>query len=405
MKTWATYLNQYSHLVTTICLLFFIRTLVTALLSLVRRHRLAVDNDCRTGKTYQHLDPYSGIGLLRRAIRDYKTKNVLETWRGFSNNVGTTFSFWVLGNRNLVTSEPENVKTIFSDSFQVFDHGPRRRYGYRPLLGDGIFAVDGAKWSEARALFRPSFNKSQICDVDMFEQHFQRFLKALPANGVPIDLQELFKRLSMDIITDLLFGKATETLSENDQDGLMTFSHACEYSQKVVWRNLALGWIGTLLPDREDSKSRKLLQHTVDQYVQQALHGETEQIAVTKKKSRDRKAYVFLDNLAQRTRNPQILRDQILSALLGGRDTTSSLLSNLLHTLARRPQLWSELREEAISFAGERLTQDCLKQALLVRQCLQECKSLSFAIQYFQWRNCWAFLSSDVRMCTLIHQP
>lgn len=79
----------------------------------------------------------------------------------------------------------------------------------------------------------------------------------------------------------------------------------------------------------------------------------------------DQRDYVFLDNLAQRTQDPKILRDQILSALLGGRDTTSSLLSNLFHTLQRRPVLWRQLREEAISLGAEPLTQDRLKKASL----------------------------------------
>ncbi len=60
---------------------------------------------------------------------------------------------------------------------------------------------------------------------------FQALLKVLPAEtGVAVDLQELFKRLSMDLITDMLFGSSTSTLTqtESDERGLMNFSHACE---------------------------------------------------------------------------------------------------------------------------------------------------------------------------------
>ena len=377
MSRWPSSFDLPLYWVTTVCSLLLVRRFVTIVVRCFRLHQLSISNGCRNGKEYEHFDPYSGIELLLRVVRAYKNKRVLEVWQGFSDKIGKTFHFWVLGDSNFVTSEPENVKAILASSFAVFEHGARRRYGYGPLLGDGIFAADGAKWSEARALFRPSFFKSRTCDVSMFERHFQKFLEALPADGVSVDLQELFKRLTMDIITDLLFGSPTNTLAQKDEEGLMTFSRACEYSQKVVWRKIALGWISTLWPDREDRRSRRLLHDTVDQYVQQIVQQKPQHPLTEKQVDADQRDYVFLDSLAQRTQDPKVLRDQILSALLGGRDTTSSLLSNLFHTLARRPLLWRQLREEAASLSAESLTQDRLKKASLSRQCLQECKHIS----------------------------
>jgi cytochrome P450 len=40
--------------------------------------------------------------------------------------------------------------------------GNRHREFY-PLLGDGIFTLDGAGWSHARALLRPQFTRDQVC--------------------------------------------------------------------------------------------------------------------------------------------------------------------------------------------------------------------------------------------------
>lgn len=380
LTAWPSELDHSIYWITFVCSSLLVATLFVTGKRQLQLRQLATNNGCLPGNKYRHNDPYSGIGLVSRVVRAYQSRTVLQLWQDFSHNFGHTFTFWILGNRGFVTSEPENVKTILASSFEVFDHGPSRRYGYGPLLGDGIFAADGAKWSEARALLRPSFAKSRICDAEMFERHFQAFSKALPAeNGVPVDLQELFKRLSMDIITDMLFGSSTDTLkqSESDERGLMTFSHACEYSQKVVWRKIALGWIGTLLPDREDRRSRRLLHQTVDQWVRRIVEqGPPLEVQKDSQKdpNQDRKHCIFLENLAQRTQDPKVLRDQLLSALLGGRDTTSSLLSQLFHTLARRPDIWQKLREEAKSLGPGPLTQESMKIAKFARQCLQECK-------------------------------
>ena len=45
------------------------------------------------------------------------------------------------------TAELESVKMILSTLLDDFELGTRRRAGFAGLFGDGIFAVDGNKWS------------------------------------------------------------------------------------------------------------------------------------------------------------------------------------------------------------------------------------------------------------------
>ena len=363
-----------SYLILCTCLSLFLGKWIAIVLGHLRFRGFAVNHGCLTGKVYKHIDPYFGLGLLLQIIQDYRARKVLQAWQENSIDIGHKFSFWLLGKRMFITSDPENVQRILASGFGDFDHGPTRRYAFGPLFGDGIFATDGAQWSEARALLRPSFARSQMCEMDMFEYHFENFLKALPAGEHVVDLQELFKYLSMDIITEMLFGSSMNVLMHGDDAEAMEFSHACEYSEKVAWRNVSLGWIGTQLPDRKDARSRQLLHNAVNFYVERVLQQETEEENKREEfESKRGKRYVFLDNLAKRTRDPKILRDQLISTLLGGRDTTSKLLSNLLHILARRPDIWAKLRAEALALGAQPLTLERLKNAEIVRRYLYEC--------------------------------
>ena len=342
----------------------------------VKFHRYALRNKCSSAKEVKQFDKPFGFSLLRHMIWTYRGRTFLAWWRDLASQTGTTFSFWLLGQRFFVTLEPENVKTIFSTSFDTFEHGPNRKAAGKPLIGNGIFAADGADWHAARALLRPSFSKSQINDLEMLERHFQNFLQVLPADGNLVDLQELFKSLSMDVITDMLFGWSMKSLSNNQDAEAVAFSNASEYAQKVAWRNISLGWVGPLLPDIKDWRARRLLHNTVNRIVRQVLLPEAEKslgFASTEKGTR--KQYVFLEHLAERTRDPDVLRDQLMSGLLGGRDTTSSLLSNLFHVIARNPEVWSKLKAEVGLVIRQQPTMEDMQQAKYARNCLQECKT------------------------------
>lgn len=58
------------------------------------------------------------------------------------------------------------------------------------------------------------------------------------------------------------------------------------------------------------------------------------------------KRETFLNALARFTRDPRVLRDQLVAVLLAGRDTTAGTLSFTLFELSRNPDVVSKLREE-----------------------------------------------------------
>ncbi len=62
-------------------------------------------------------------------------------------------------------------------------------------------------------------------------------------------------------------------------------------------------------------------------------------------KTKSEEGYTFLHALASFTRNPVVLRDQLIAVLLAGRDTTAATLSWLFFELARHPDVVVKLRE------------------------------------------------------------
>jgi cytochrome P450 len=83
------------------------------------------------------------------------------------------------------------------------------------FLGDGIFNVDGPKWSDARALLRPQFLKQRVSDLQVFEEHIGEMISLLPTDGQTINLMEWWYRFTLDASTHYLFGESVGSLTDS----------------------------------------------------------------------------------------------------------------------------------------------------------------------------------------------
>ena len=102
-----------------------------------------------------------GIRAFVRLLNEVRHKRWVEYLAGQYGRFGNTYTQKALGKWMVSTIEPENIKALLATQFNDFALGTRHREFY-PLLGDGIFTLDGAGWSHARGLLRPQFTRDQV---------------------------------------------------------------------------------------------------------------------------------------------------------------------------------------------------------------------------------------------------
>jgi cytochrome P450 len=251
-----------------------------------------------------------------------------------------------------------------------------------PLFGKGIFTSDGQMWSHSRALLRPSFARHNMTShLPFMEAHFEELMKAIPKDGSTVDLQKLFFGFTMDTATEFLFGHSVNTLSNmqeaksqttnpseiSDADFVSSYTYAC----LDAVHNIRLGALSKLRYNPLAIRAQKRAHAYIDRFVDEAL--ELRNSNSTKLDTASQ--YIFLNELAKETDNRPVLRDQILSVLLAGRDTTASLLSNMFFELARNPVIYEKLRNEVAGLKGEPPTYEELKDLKYLRYCINECSS------------------------------
>ncbi|KAK8040017.1 cytochrome P450 [Apiospora rasikravindrae] len=373
-----------------ICALLLVLAVKRANLYLARR-RFKQQHGCRpVQRSFRNRDPILGLDAVWNQIQRSKAGTLLEWlhWRNltygptFAARMGLRFPGWLGGGADaIVTTDPENIKTVLATRFKDYGHGDTRTGSFGPLLGRGIFVVDGARWHESRALLRPNFAREQIADLDALERHLGLFFSLLPRRG---DVAFLFGtsvhslralRESGGLVVGAN-GQAATSASD------AAFAEAMNDAQADILMRARLSWMYHLRSHPRGAAAIRFAHTYVDRFVEEAVRqrealdlekgggGGGSSSASGTTPGGDK--YVFLRELAKATKDRRVIRDELLNILLAGRDTTASLLSNLFFVLARRPDVWAKLKADVAVLEGRPPTYETLKKLKYVRYCLNE---------------------------------
>ncbi|PUU82877.1 hypothetical protein B9Z19DRAFT_1119975 [Tuber borchii] len=220
--------------------------------------------------------PSSFVGLSNwvRLTRTAKRGDILDHILSHFPIHGNTWKGRVLFSTSIGTIGPENIKAILATSFKDFGLGSQRHNNFYPLLGDGIFTLDGAG------------------DVEALELHVQRLMnRLLEGDGEVADLQPLFYCLTLDSATDFLLGESVDSLLSPELNPTGAASGGKEEMSFAQSFN-------------RFRDANAIVHGLIDRYVDMALHPEKRA-----KKAPEGK-YAFLDAIAAETRDPGYLRDQ-----------------------------------------------------------------------------------------------
>lgn len=160
-------------------------------------------------------------------------------------------------------------------------------------------------------------------------------------------------------------------------DGL-SFGKSFDRANEVVVLRSYLMDLYFLYNPAEFRQDCARIQEFARYYVNLALSGKLE--AVKKENAPENStetSYVFLQELAKETKDPEMLRTQLLNILLAGRDTTAGLLGWTFYLLSRHPKIYEKLRAVIIETFGEfsktsAITFESLKSCSYLQNVLSE---------------------------------
>lgn len=335
----------YTQLFVLLCTLFVINVYVQRFLQARKIRRLGLTAPII--KTYL---PF-GLEMPVKACRYFLSNRAMEAWTDEYEKLGAleTLNFTMelrifTDIRCIMTADPENIKAVLTQQFTDYGKGEQFHLEWKDFLGDSIFTTDGAQWSASRALIRPMFQRERVADLDIFEAHVQELFALLgPGDGQCVDARKLFFRFALDASTHFLFGQSAGSLT-NEQTEFGTAFDTVQHKQALMGR---AGPLRHFLPMRDFYQGLKDMDKFIEPWISEALSMNEEEL-----ESKSKKQDTFLHALARKTKDRKVIRDQLVSLLLAGRDTTSTTLSWIILELARNPAVLQKLRAEIAREVG-----------------------------------------------------
>lgn len=254
---------------------------------------------------------------------------------------------------------PDHLKRVLvtdRDSFGKSDD-------FQTAFGSGLVATEGETWATQRQLLQPLFSQDAIDTyVSTIVNQIHRRTEYWTA-GEPIDLQREMRRLTLDSLFATLFGRELDL--EGDSDIHEAAIHLHDWFTPTSYP--LPEWVPT--PARRRFKrGRSKLQSIADRLLAEKSGGQptvddgpTDLVSLL---------------AAYRTESDSSLtdvelRDQIVTIVFAGHDTTASTLALALYELSRNPDLRQRFHAE-IDALGEPITKSTLASLPITERIVKE---------------------------------
>lgn len=258
---------------------------------------------------------------------------------------GSVVRFRVALFRAYVVLAPDGVRHILQENYRNYD---KQVADYRMLgriLGRGLLTNDGESWLRQRRLAQPAFHRQRLAALgtlmaDTTSAMLDRW-ERLPADQ-PVDIAEEMMRLTLRIVGQALFSTDTEGDARIVGSAFSTVNRLLSAHFRQPFPPL----------DVPTRKHRALWAavHELDAVVYRILAerrrdpGQHDDLLSMLMAARDAETGEGM--------NDRQLRDEVLTILLAGHETTANALSWLWYLLAVHPTAENHLHEELAKVLG-----------------------------------------------------
>jgi cytochrome P450 len=287
----------------------------------------------------------------------------LDMWHCYGDLVRVRFLFW----QGYLIFHPDQIKHVLQDNHRNYTKDFFTLSAFKAFVGNGLVTNNGDSWLQQRRLMQPAFHRKQLAafgtlitgtTVEMLER-WQGFTE----QGQPLDIAAEMMRLTLRVVGQSLFTLDLRHDTETVGRAVTTLSKLMLEYMSVPFPPL---WIPTPRNRRITSAIR-----TLDTVVQDIItarrrqHTESGDLLSLLLAARD-------EETGEGMSDKQV-RDEVMTLLFAGHETTSNLLAWTWYVLSQHPDVERRLHEELEAvLAGQRPSVEHLPNLPYSRMVLEE---------------------------------
>ena len=284
--------------------------------------------------------------LLLGSLREVQREPLKLLYDGFREH-GDIVRFRFAGTRALLLAHPDHIRRVLHDNHRNYDKQNVDYAMLSRLLGNGLLTSDGALWRRQRRLIAPMFHRQRVagfCNlmVDSTLEMLERW-EALAQSSEPFDVATEMTRLTLAIVGRVLFS------ADVSEDAETIGAALTEVNRQLGEFNLLdVFW---MIPTPRKWRFRnavRALDRVVDKIIDQRRH--------TTHRDQDLLSMLLdvVDEETSQAMTPRQVRDEVLTLLLAGHETTANALVWTWYLLSQNPKAATKLHRELLGVLGER---------------------------------------------------
>lgn len=321
--------------------------------------------DTRRPPGPRSLSPLGSVPAIARDAEGF----ALKMWQHYGDIVRNRFLFWP----GYLLYHPDHVKYVLHDNHRNYDKQLPMKETVRPFFGNGLFTNDGPSWLHQRRLMQPAFHHRHIAHfgTTMTDATLATLERWQGVVSYPLDIPLEMMRLTLRIAGLTLFN--LDLSSDADIVG-RTFTTILPLLMKYSLAPFPPLWVPTP-GNRRLQAGIEMLNHMVYTIISERRKHitdsgmETEDLLSMLLMARDEETGEGMSN--------QQVRDEVMTLLLAGHETTAVALIWTWYLLSQHPDVEQRLHAELDSVLGGKTpTVDRLNDLPYTRRVIQEAMRL-----------------------------
>jgi cytochrome P450 len=279
-----------------------------------------------------------GLEVIQSVYRS--RMNILEALRDVVRKYGDIVSYNISDLEVYIVTRPDDVQHVLQTNHRNYKKAITYQ-ALRPVLGNGLLLSEGDFWLRQRRLVAPMFHRKQVrrfaeIMVEETQKVVDEFARAAKS-GREVDVASVMSRLTLAIVGRVLFNRDIGRKSDAVGDAM------AELFRDVNRRITSLWSIPLEVPTPHNLKMRGYiaqLEDLVDEMIEARRGREDEH--------QDLLSMLLLaedEETGERMTDKQI-RDEVMTFVLAGHETTSNALGWTFMLLSEHPTVRRKLQAE-----------------------------------------------------------